>query len=342
MAQNGVSLAVRLDQPQPADAFTASGHDVHKPDSGNWRAALPAFATRAQARLLDALGWRLSASPRRESDWHEPLQCCFILRDGRREEAAFGYTAMTAPDDTDCPNLRMAKSRVECHLAWLGEDSGVLVQNRPVFAFCERRRDRIVLFGGWRRRRGTWTPFLLGPEGLAGVDGQDLLFARGTDPHHMVEICGHATRDVAPRIVELVHAINSLDQRGDGAGDAAGPVPDFDELRIEPLFSGWFTARVGKPAGVTPIRPVENSVPVFRHTETALLGQAEARAGEQADSLVFRHTSVPGPGRTHAPGATRGDVPVFRHATPAASAGNGLWASESDEFRFHKFGMDRG
>lgn len=197
------------------------------------------FATRAYAAFLDTLGWQLPASSRHEMEHHAPLQCCFVLRDGTREEAAFGYTAVTMPGDTGCPALARAKSHVERFLARLGEDSGLLFQNTPVFAFAGRRRDRIAVFGGWRVRRGTWAPFLLGPDGLGGIAGQEMLFAGGTKPHHMAEVCGHEARAVMPRITDLTHAIDACGQ----GGDAETSRPVRAPVQIVPLAGGWFTAR---------------------------------------------------------------------------------------------------
>ncbi len=209
-----------------------------------------AFATQEQVRLLEALGWQISTLPQSDMARHAPLQCCFLLRDGSREEAAFGYTAVTAPRDDHCPSLRMAKLRVERFLAWLGVDSGVLLQNTPVFAFGGRRRDRVAVFGGWRFSRGTWSPFLLGPDGLGGVGRQDMLFARDTDPYHMAEVCGHSAQKIGPHLAGLMQAIEEL-RLGDGASRSASPsAPDFETMDIKPIASGWFVGGPGLSADV--------------------------------------------------------------------------------------------
>ncbi|MEO0863152.1 MAG: hypothetical protein AAFY39_00965 [Pseudomonadota bacterium] len=243
MAQQFVSARMAARSPDAnATAAPATG-EVRTPGPLRTPEVRDVFATRAYAQFLSALGWQLPTLSRHEMEHHAPLQCCFVLRDGDREEAAFGYTAVTMPDDTNCPGLAKARSHIERFLARLGEDSGLLFQNTPVFAFAGRRRDRIAVFGGWRIRRGTWTPFLLGPDGLGGLAGQEMLFARGTAPHHMAEVCGHEVRTVMPRITDLTHAIDAFGQNDKARDAAETPEPARRPVQIVPLAGGWFTAR---------------------------------------------------------------------------------------------------
>lgn len=245
MAQQFVSARTATHAPHGSAQAAPAESDICKP--GPLRLAQPRsqFKTRAYAQFLGALGWQLPALPRHEMEYHAPQQCCFVLRVGDSEQAAFGYTAVTMPDDAHCASLAKAKLHVERFLTSLGEDRGLLFQNSPLFAFAGRRRDRIAVFGGWRFQRGAWTPFLLGPDGLDGVTNQEVLFVRGTAPHHMAEVCGHDAQAVMPRIADLVRAIETPGQddaaRGvDGTyGAARGYVQNV------PHAGGWFTARLG-------------------------------------------------------------------------------------------------
>ena len=178
MAKNGASAAVWTGNPHPANEYVVVENKARVPDAH--RALRPAFATQGHARLLDILGWQIEPSPRREEERHAPAQCCFVLQDGRREEAAFGYTGLTLPQDTGDAALREAQRRVERFLALLGEDRGVLFQNVPLLAFAGHRRERVAIFGGWRFTRGDWKPFFLGPDGLGGVAAQETFFSSGT------------------------------------------------------------------------------------------------------------------------------------------------------------------
>ena len=301
MAQRSLSIEMRTDVSHSGTRFMTAEKNGRRSDLLRAPVLRTAFATRAQARLLVALGWRLSAWSRHEMESQAPLQCCFVLRDGSREEAGFGYTAVTMPDDANCPTLGKAKSHVERFLARLGEDSGVLVQNTPLFAFGGRRRERVAVFGGWRFRRGAWTPFLLGPNGLSGVADQDVLFARGTAPHHMAEVCGHASQAIMPRIANLARVVETLGQskaRIDGVGKSE---PDSGELQIEPYAAGWFMARPGRPGATAPVLPDARSVSVLEPTHVTTAGQTTATALDN----------------------------------------DALKAFGSDEFRFHEFGVHR-
>lgn len=233
-----------------------------------------AFATLAYVRLLDALGWTLSASVRHETERHAPLQCCIIARDGRREVAAFGYTSLTVPNDIGCAALVRAKSYVEWFLDRLGEDRGLLLQNMPLIAFGGARKDKIAVFGGWQFWRGVWAPFLLGSDGLAGVFDQGMLFADNTAPHYMAEIHGHASEAFMPRIMDLVSAIEALDRNE--AEDAAAPSPRHWQgtLKIEHIEAGWFTAQT--------VQPDARNVSMFKHTHQSIVGQMTGAVSESS------------------------------------------------------------
>jgi hypothetical protein len=283
MVHRGVSVATREHPPQPVENSAAAETQAQRPGIFDGQVTCPAFATRAQAQLLDALGWQIAVSPRREVERHAPLQCCFILRDGRRDEAVFGYTNQTAPLDMNAPVLRDAQSRVERFLSLLGEDRGILLQNMPLFAFGERRPDQIVVFGGWRFHSGIWKPFFLGPDGLGGVAAQDTLFARGTAPHHMAEICGHSAKAVMPWIAGVVRAIETLGGREAEADQAVVPGLDFDGLQVMSSTSGWHKARTCRPPEVTNVHQSYSKTPLFRHT-----GAAAATASWDSGADVFR------------------------------------------------------
>ena len=286
MAQQFVSARMATHARAQAAAVTSN---VRKSDPLRPIKSHRQFATRAYARFLSALGWQLPALPRHEMEYHAPHQCCFVLRVGDSEEAAFGYTAVTMPDDAHCASLTQAKAHVERFLGKLGEDRGLLFQNTPLFAFAGRRRDRIAVFGGWRFRHGAWTPFLLGPDGLAGVAGQDMLFAHGTAPHHMAEVCGHDSQDVIPRIADLVRAIEASGRNGtvrDGAG-TSGSARGY--VQIMPHAGGWFTARLGglkagnqlafrrAPAAAVAISPAQNKDTVPANDTLRAFGEDEFR-----------------------------------------------------------------
>lgn len=270
MAHRGVSVAMQGHQTQPVSDFSAEKKQTREVGVLDRKAARPSFATRAQAQLLDALGWQIAASPRRDAESHASLQCCFVLRDGRREEAVFGYTGQTAPLDLNDPMLRAAQSRIGYFLSFLGEDRGVLLQNTPLFAFGGGRRDRIAVFGGWRFQSGVWKPFLLGPDGLGGVAAQDTLFDRDTAPHHVAEICGHSTETVMPWIANLVQAIETLGPCEAEVDQAAESGLDFDGLQIAASASGWLSARTRRSPKISPVRQIYSTAPVFRHTDAVV------------------------------------------------------------------------
>lgn len=337
MGHRSVSAARQVHAPQPIIKVTAARSADRPHDLAGEQGAQPAFATRAYARLLDAIGWRISPSRRRELESHAALKCCFVLRDGRREEAAFGYTATTVPQDRGRATLRAAQARVEHLLTFLEEDRGVLLRNMPLLAFGGPRRDRIALFGGWRFRGGAWQPFLLGPGGLAEVAAQETLFAGNTAPHDMAKIYGHDATKILPRIADLARAVEAL---CDLEVSGTKPIASLGGLQIVPEGSGWFSARSGRPAHITPIHPDVSKAPVFRHRHSApSTGGSTPLPG---NSPMFTH-SVPSTGAsTPAPGTG----PMFRHKRSdrelPESAGSGYWATDADEFRFHEFGMDRG
>lgn len=260
--------ARRVHPPKPVEKFAEVQKKGHAPGAVGGQAVRPQFATRAQAELLDVLGWRIAASPRRERERHASLKCCFVLRDARKEEAAFGYTGMTVPLDMKNPSLRMAQSRVERFLSLLGEDRGVLLQNVPLFAFGGRRKDRIAVFGGWRFQKGAWKPFLFGPDGLAGVAAQDTLFAQDVAPHHMAEVCGHATEAVMPWIAKLGRTIQSFGQYEAASDQAPVPGPDLKGVRVVSHAAGWLAARVDRSPETIPTRKVFCNAP-FRQPDTA-------------------------------------------------------------------------
>lgn len=276
----------------------------------------PAFATRAHARLLDALGWKVADSPRRETKSHPPLQCCFVLRDGMREEAAFGYTGLTGPLDTDDACLRAARTRVERFLSILGEDRGVLLQNEPLLAFG-RNGDRVAVFGGWRFLKGVWKPFVLGPDGLGGVAAQEMLFESGTAPQHMAEICGSAAATALPRIAETLRAIRTL-EAGRGAG-----TDDVAVLRFRPHGSGWFSARLG------PVRGRTGGAPVRVGALHGRKGEQENRAGTDEFRLIANAGLPPS---STAPPSPPADLPRSDEGR-RLSCGM-AWEAGADEFRF--------
>ncbi|WP_172300505.1 hypothetical protein [Pseudoruegeria sp. HB172150] len=200
--------------------------------------ARTAFTTRAMASLLDSLGWEVAESPRRETEMHLPQQCCFILRDGEREEAAFGYSGLTLPQNADDPGLRAAQRRVERFLGMLGEEQGVLLQNVPLMALSGRRRNLVGVFGGWRFDRGTWAPFLLGPDGLGGAPAQAALFRAGVDPSHLADICGHGVNRAIPAIAGVATALSAVDRMAKGQKPAAVDTY-LQRLRVVSHAEGW-------------------------------------------------------------------------------------------------------
>lgn len=305
MAHSSASGAVRFHS-RGADMREAATDRTDGALGQDARIARPAFATRAQARLLDVLGWKIAESPRREERRHAPLQCCFVLRDGAREEAAFGYTGLTAPHETDDAGLLAARVRVERFLSMLGEDRGLLLQNEPLLAFG-RGGDRVAIFGGWRFVKGRWTPFLLGPDGLGGVTAQEVLFESGTGPQDMAEICGCAADTALPGLAGLIGEIRALEagqDTGRGAEDSA-------VLRFRPHGSGWFRARLDPPPSRAGSTPLLLPIPRWRGAEAGESGAATPAA------------DLPG-------GA--GD-----HKVPYGVA----WDTGSDEFRFHGAGEVR-
>ncbi|MEM6374668.1 MAG: hypothetical protein AAF672_01560 [Pseudomonadota bacterium] len=208
----------------------------------------PAFATAAYTRLLDAVGWHVVASPRRDQAYHTPQRCCFVLRDGSREEAAFGYTSITAPLDGQNPTLVAAQIRVERFLRNLGESSGLLVQNTPLIAFGGKRRERVAVFGGWRLHQGYWRPFLLAPDGLGGIAIQNSFFDACTAPHHLAEIFGAPSESVLPKIADLTSAIADF-------GVTALTQNVVPGLRIAPFADGWSLPQPGTSASLRPLQP---------------------------------------------------------------------------------------
>ncbi len=290
MAHRGVSVAMRVHPSLQVEKFVEAEKKDHAPIAVSGQAARLRFATRAQAQLLDILGWRIAASPRREVEHHASLQCCFVLREGGKEVAAFGYTGMTAPSDMEDPSLRMAQSRVERTLSLLGEDRGVLIQNEPLFAFGGQRKDRIAVFAGWRFQGGSWKPFLFGPDGLARVAAQDTLFAGDTVPHHMAEVCGHATKTVMPWIANLARTIQSFGQYEASADEAPVPGLDFEGVRIVSHASGWLSAREDQSPKTTPVRQVFCNAP-FRQPGTAGQNATEITTDEATPAqhdILFR------------------------------------------------------
>lgn len=214
----------------------------------------PAFATKAMARLLDTLGWTVHASRRRSIAHHAPLQCCFLLRDGHRAEAAFGFTGLCLPESADAALLQ-AQSQVGAFLARIGQSRGVLLQNRPLIAFGQNTVDRVAVFGGWRLRDGVWAPFLLAPDGLGGVEQQAELFASATLPAHLAEVAGHRATRALPRIAALLRHID---------GPAAAAPNGKKALRLSPFGGGWSMPHLGQsrtPAPVLQLRPGSRTGP---------------------------------------------------------------------------------
>lgn len=240
MAHSGASAAMRITCLHAPDNLFHTGDRVQLRETRPLLLLRPAFSTRAYARLLDGLGWNVDASARRETEWHRPGRFCFVLRDGPREEVAFGYTGLTLPQDAAAPELRAAQRWVERFLDRLGEERGVLLQNVPLLAFSGHRRDRMALFGGWRFNRGQWKPFLLGPGGLGGVSAQEALFTSKAKPSDLALACGHPVEQVLSRLGQLVVRLETLDRIDDIHRTAKGqPV----RLRIVPFGAGWSIAR---------------------------------------------------------------------------------------------------
>lgn len=279
MAHNDVPAGMRTHLPHDKTGSEApkTSPSAQHPETG--AVSGNAFATRAHVALLRALGWHLAASPRHDADHHAPLHCCCLIQDGRRDEAAFAYTGLTMPGDRDCPSLIAAKSHVQWFLNRIDEDHGLLLQNQPLFAFGGEGRQRMAVFGGWRFQRGAWAPFLLGPEGLGGVDRQRDLFASNTAPHHMVDICGHPTKTVMPHISGLVRAIEALNQPVADEIDGCAAPEVLGALRIAHHAAGWFTAQPS-PAGAV-------KMPNFRHKNEPVVGQSNAKEQKTEPFDVF-------------------------------------------------------
>lgn len=280
MGQTGASAAARASAGCAGHGLKAAADQQDLP--AVQQTARPGFATRSHAALLEAMGWQVAPSTRRERAYHPALNCCFILRDGSREEAAFGYTGLTAPGNAADPALRSAQMRVERFLDRLGERSGVLLQNTPLVAFGGKRRDRVVVFGGWRFHDAVWRPFLLSPEGLGGVAIQAPFFAAGTAPQALAEVCGAPADTVLPRVTDIVGAMSALDADPALAAleqpNRQGPLEDDPEiaawtkalakvsareralartgagLRIVPFADGWSVAQPGLAAVPMPLR----------------------------------------------------------------------------------------
>ncbi|MEL6914727.1 MAG: hypothetical protein AAFP13_09500 [Pseudomonadota bacterium] len=218
--------------------------------------ARTAFATRDHAAFLRAFGWHIPATPRHDSLHHAPGRCCLVLRNAHAEEAAFGFTGLALPHDTSCRSLAAAKAGVADILHRLGEDRGLLLQNRPLLAFGGRRRDQVLLFGGWRFRQGTWRPFVLGPGGLAGLDDQERAFDSHASPSDLAEAYGRPTAIVMPHVTKLVNAIDQLAVRMAGSED---PGDRQRHVRLEAQGDGWFAATPGARRRV--IYPLARAVP---------------------------------------------------------------------------------
>lgn len=103
---------------------------------------------------------------------------------------------------------------------------------------------------------------------LGGVAGQAGLFASGTLPRHLAEICGHPAPRVVPKLAALVRAIDGIatgarpDARAD-TGSAAGAAA----LRLTPFGAGWSLAEPGRPRAAGPVsrlprrRPAPTAAP---------------------------------------------------------------------------------
>ncbi len=278
----------------------------------------PVFATAATAQLFDALGWRVVASSRSGTTYHKPMRCCFVVDGGGRQEAAFGYTGVTAPLDGENPALASAQIRVERFLHHLGEDSGILVQNTPLIAFGGPRRNRLVVFGGWRFHDRYWRPFVLSPEGLGGVSIQTTFFEAQTAPHHLAEIFGVASDKALPKVTEVVRAIESY--RGPDYGSVqqaeatsqAGPRLAAG-VRIVPFADGWSIAQPGAPAALTRLP---------RQAPSRASDAKPEAASEKPLVLETKHRPHKGPLNPLAP--------------------NGVpWELGEDEFRFRHRQSDR-
>lgn len=303
-------------RPLPVNTTRAPSQGAPFRQSSGAAAVAPhaAFATRAQAALLDGLGWRITASARRDEAYHAPLRCCLVLRDGAREEAAFGYTGLTAPLDGENPTLRAAQIRVERFLAQLGEDSGVLLQNTPLIAFGGKRRDRVAVFGGWRFHDRVWRPFMLAPDGLGGVGIQNTFFEAQTAPHHMAEVFGAPADLILPKISDLVAAIADYDPKTGGATGKVAP-----GLRIVPHQAGWSVARSGTAAALMPLRLKNGKIPAKTST-------GKSRQNSRSEPQTAR------------PAYARGvDGAPLNPLAPSALP----WEIGEDEFRFRHLQMEQ-
>jgi hypothetical protein len=95
-----------------------------------------------------------------------------------------------------------------------------------------------------------------------------MLFAGDAAPHHMAEVCGHATETVMPWIAKLVQTIQSFGQYEAVADEAPEPGPDFEGVRIVSHASGWLAARADRSPETIPARQVFCNA-LFRQPDTA-------------------------------------------------------------------------
>lgn len=266
------------------------------------------IATRGQSRLLDALGWAHKVMAARDPDVHDALRCWCILRNGAHGEAVFGYAGVKTPQDTDDRDLKMAQAKVALFLDQIDEEVGVLLQNRPVFAFSPGARDRIAIFGGWRFDRGVWQPFLLGPGGLEHVASQAPLFTPDNAPFHLADICGYPSDRVLPHLVGLIRAADEAAGKTVSGVTSERPV----RLLVTPHEGGWFTGALeaAAPARTRP-SPVRGASAKSPKAQPLVLSPSHKVASSGPE------TEGPETGR------------------PSD------WDPDADQFRFHGYGAER-
>ena len=275
------------------------------------------FATAAQLELLNALGWRGAAVLRGASDTHASLKCCFEIHDGSEAIAAFGYTAMTLPLASGCPQLRRAKSRVVRVLDRVSYNRGLLIQNRPLVAFSGRDKARVAVFGGWYLKRRQWSPFLFGPDGLSGLDRQQALFSSATSPTHMADIYGHDTAQAMPQIARLMRNVAMLGTDiGVSKLGKRLPAPHCRDAMLVSVGSGWFQVRHSVRDVVSAKLLSDGNVPAFQRSR-------------------YSKVQVAAPARAHfAPSLPKIDQVSMQNPQKFETDDEQYWSVGSDEFRF--------
>ncbi len=247
-------------------------------------AAAGGFATSAAADFLETLGWDVAPGPRRDSPCHDALACCMILRDGRQEEAAFGFDEVTLPDARGHPRLRAAFACVEGVLARLGERRGVLLAHRPLVAAAPGGADTFAVFGGWRFDAGGWQPLLIAPGGLGAVAAQSALFGTGTLPAHMAVIAGQPADKVRP----------ALERWGQAAAVLEGLDVTGESWTLAPFAGGW-SCLVPTAAAQAPVVPMPTFSASGRRGPRTAMPQKSAYWDAAEDEFRFRAVAADRP-----------------------------------------------